>query len=187
MKLSKNAKTKMMSILAALITSLSVSVAAYGQKPLTGTRLNSAGSANPRTVIRFQQPDEVAEIERLLGRGKTGKALKVALGFVRQVEKSGMDSNSRYFAHNSLCVVYSKMGENAKAIGECDLAIEAMPGHWSAWNNRGTLHYLAGNYAEAKKDYQRALRQAPNREHVAEMLRHNLSLVDFYLSSSEGS
>lgn len=160
---------------------LSLATDALAQEPLTGTRLLSAGSANPRTVIRMQQPDEVEEIEDLLLRGDTRKALDMALQYVAQVDQAGLDAESRYFAHNALCVVYTKLGENQQAMNECDIAIEIMPLHWSAWNNRGTLRYMAGDLEGAQADYQRALAQAPAREAVLDMLRYNLSLVELKL------
>ena len=158
-----------------------VSTEIYAQEPLTGTRLPTAGSANPRTVIRWQQPDEVSQIERLLLQGEIDKALRFALAFVAQADKTGMDAQSRYFAHNALCVVYTKLGESDKALSECDIAIETMPLHWSAWNNRGTLRYLAGDFVAAQADYRRAFEQAPNRQNIIDMLRHNLSLVELKL------
>lgn len=168
-------------LLALFSLTLILSVNAYAQRPLTGTRLPAAGSANPRTVIRMQQPDVVGDIEELLLAGETGEALEMALNFVAQVDKAGMDAQSRYFAHNSLCVVYTKLGEGEKARRECDVAIEAMPLHWSAWNNRGTLRFLAGDFEGAQADYRRALEQAPSREGVIDMLRYNLSLVELKL------
>ena len=172
---------RLIAVIAVALLSLPLAGVTYGQEPLTGTRLNTAGTANPRTVIRLQQPDEVTEIERLLLDDKTEQALERALRYVDQVDKSAMDAQSRYFAHNSLCVVYTKLREDAKAEAECNIAIEAMPGHWSAWNNRGTLSYLTGNFEAAKRDYQRAMENAGNNEAVIDLLRHNLTLVDLNL------
>lgn len=166
-------------VIAALVLFLSFQVNA--QEPLTGTRLNTAGTANPRTVIRLQQPDEVSEIERLLLNDRTDEALARALQYVEQVDKSAMDAQSRYFAHNALCVVYTKLRQDTEAEAECNTAIETMPGHWSAWSNRGTLRYLTEDFVGAKRDYQRAMESAGNQQAVIDLLRHNLTLVDLKL------
>lgn len=175
-----------MNILAVIIFLLLLpGIQVCAQEPLTGTRLGSAGTANPITVIRLQQPDEVSEIERLLLSDRTDEALARALRYVEQVNQSAMDAQSRYFAHNALCVVYTKLGKHAEAEAECNAAIEAMPGHWSAWSNRGTLRYLAADFEGAKQDYQRAMERAGNQQAVIDLLRHNLTLVDLNLLPQE--
>jgi tetratricopeptide (TPR) repeat protein len=154
---------------------------AAGQEPLTGTRLNTAGTGNPRTVIRLQEPDEVKAIERLLLSGEEHEALSRALQYVEQADNAALDAQTRYFAHNSLCVVYTKLRRDSEAETECSTAIELMPGHWSGWNNRGTLRYLQGNYREAQEDYRRALEHSANREAIVDLLTHNLRLVELRL------
>jgi Tfp pilus assembly protein PilF len=163
----------------ALIVTLTVSAFSYGQTPLTGTRLKSAGNANPRTVLHFKEPDEVSYIRRLLSQGKKSEALATALGYVEQVETAGMDNRSRYYAHNALCAVYTYARESIKAEKECSRAIELEPGHWSAWNNRGTARYLEGDFDRARQDYERALEKAGNVEDVKELVRYNLTLLKF--------
>jgi tetratricopeptide (TPR) repeat protein len=129
--------------------------------------------------IQFQDPQEVTQIQRLLALGKTDDALKLALNYLTQVEKAGMAVQIRYFARNALCVVYTSTRDDSKAEQECTRAIELMPSHWSAWNNRGTLRYLMGDMAGAHADYQQALGHSGNKNDVVDLLTHNLSLVRF--------
>ncbi|MEZ5490210.1 MAG: hypothetical protein R3F50_07805 [Gammaproteobacteria bacterium] len=157
---------------------LSFTTSADAQTPLTGTRLNTAGTANPRTTIQFEEPDEVSSIRRLLSQDKPDEALTLALRFKERAQQAGMDTSSRYFAYNSLCVVYTYIRELAKAEVECTEAVEMIPGQWSAWNNRGTARYLAGDMVGAQQDYLRALEAAGDRQGVVDLLRHNLSLLD---------
>ena len=151
---------------------------AGAQTPLTGTRLNTAGSASPRTSIQFEEPDEVTRIRRLLSQDKADEALELALIYGEQARQAGMDVSNRYFAHNSLCVVYTYIRELTRAEEECTRAVEILPGQWSAWNNRGTARYLAGDMVGAQQDYLRALDAAGDRQGVVDLLRHNLSLLD---------
>lgn len=158
---------------------------ASAQEPLTGTRLRSAGNANPRTTLQFEEPDEVARIRNLLSQDNPDEALEMALGYVDQAESAGLEPRSRYYAHNSLCVVYTYIRELDKAEESCSRAVELMPGQWSAWNNRGTARYLAGDMVGAQEDYLRALREAGDRQGVRDLLQHNLSLLDVPAPSLE--
>ncbi len=148
------------------------------QPPLTGTRLNSAGTASPRTTIQFEEPGEVTTIRNLLSQDRPEEALELALLYAERTERAGMDTHNRYFAHNSLCVVYTYIRELSKAEAECTEAVEILPGQWSGWNNRGTARYLAGDMVGAQRDYLRALEEAGDRQGVVDLLRHNLSLLD---------
>lgn len=150
----------------------------FAQDPLTGTRLRTAGTANPRTSIQFEEPDEVSRIRNLIARDRLDDALELALGYVEQAGRAGMDAQTRYHAHNSLCVVYTTVRELEKAEQQCSEAVKIYPGQWSAWNNRGTARYLAGDMTGAQQDYQRALEVAGDRQGVIDLLRHNLTLLD---------
>lgn len=154
--------------------------ATFGQEPPTGTRAGSP-RAGALKVINLQQPNEIAEIERLLQARQTEKAYELATSYAETVDGTGQENSARYFAHNALCVVYTQMREYDKAMAECDLAIELMGGQWSAWNNRGTLYYLAEDYETARRDYLSALERAGNRESVSELVRFNLDLVNVQL------
>lgn len=165
----------LMSVIVALTTVLSLS--AYGQTPLTGTRINAAAASNSILSLQLEEPSEFNQIQGLLAQGKADAALKLALQYVERVESTGSDLTSRYFAHNALCVVYTSTRDDAKAEQECTRAVELMPGQWSALNNRGTARYLVGNMEGAKQDYLRALEQAGKKKE-RELVQHNLDLVD---------
>ena len=153
---------------------------ASSQEPLTGTRLNRGGTGTPRTVLRFEEPQQFGEIRNLLAKGALDEARSYAQIYVEQMEKGGFDLNSRYYARNALCVVYTYTGEHSVAEEECSQAISMNPGHWSAWNNRGTLRLLSGNYSGAEQDYRQALGKASKRNSVVSLLEHNLELVNDY-------
>lgn len=158
---------------------------AFSQNAPTGTRINSSRAANAITVVNLQQPDEIREIERLLAARKTARAYELASNYIEEVDKAALDGITRYFAHNALCVVYTQMQEYDKAMTECDVAIGLVGGHWSAWNNRGTLRYLAEDYEGAKKDYQSALMRTGNSESVIELVRYNIDLTNIHLMATE--
>jgi len=158
---------------------------AFSQNPPTGTRINSSRAANAITVVNLQQPDEIREIERLLAARKTAEAYELASGYVEEVDRAALDGITRYFAHNALCVVYTQMREYDQAMNECDIAIGLVGGHWSAWNNRGTLRYLAEDYEGAKEDYQSALMRTGNSESVIELVRYNIDLANIRLLPTE--
>ena len=152
----------------------------FGQEPPTGTRVGSPRSGALK-IINLAQPNEIGEIERLLAARQTEKAYALATSYADAVDASAQDISIRYFAHNALCVVYTQMREYDKAMAKCDFAIELMGGHWSAWNNRGTLYYLAEDYETARQDYLNALERAGNSESVTELIRFNLDLVNVQL------
>ncbi|MDX1491919.1 MAG: tetratricopeptide repeat protein [Pseudohongiellaceae bacterium] len=153
-------------------------IAAQAQSGSTATRIESSGNTSSVKVIQFEEPEEFINIRRLLSNGSVDEALELAKSYVENVEKNTRDLPSRYFAYNALCVAYTHARESAKAEEECTRAVELIPSHWSAWNNRGTARYLAGNMAGAKQDYEKALDQAGNKKDVKELLEHNISLVD---------
>lgn len=148
------------------------------QTPPTGTRIESAGNTSSVKVIQLDEPGEFIQIRRLLTDKKIDEALELALAYVQRVEKSGKDLANRYYARNALCVVYTHAREASLAEEECTNAVELMPSHWSAWNNRGTARYLAGNMTDAKADYLQALEVAGNKKDTKELLQHNIALVD---------
>lgn len=162
-----------------------IPVIALSQNAPTGTRINSSRAANAITVVNLRQPDEIREIERLLAARETAEAYELASSYVDEVDRAALDGITRYFAHNALCVVYTQMREYDKAMAECDVAIDLVGGHWSAWNNRGTLRYLAEDYEGAKKDYQSALTRTGNSESVVELIRYNIDLTNLHLMATE--
>lgn len=177
MNKQQNAWLRCASLLTAGVGVSLLTFSAYAQPALTGTRIESAGSTSSLKVIQFEEPEEFIQIRRLLSEDNVAAALELATAYAARVEKNSKDIPSRYFARNALCVVYTHSREDAMAEQECTRAVELMPGHWSALNNRGTARYLAGNMAGARQDYQRALELPGNKKDVKELLEHNLALV----------
>lgn len=153
---------------------------ASAQQSLTGTRVPGGGASTPRQVLQFNEPEEFSIIRRNLSRGDVAEARGLALEYVEKVEKSRFDVASRYYAYNALCVTYTYSQESGGAEEECSRAIDIMPSHWSAWNNRGTARMLSGNIEGAQEDYARALEAAGGMQNVVDMLHHNISLLDQY-------
>jgi Flp pilus assembly protein TadD len=178
MKKINNARLRPLFLMAIGVGMTFSALTANAQTSQTGTRIESSGNASPVKVIQLGEPEEFIKIRRLLTDKKLDEALELALAYVQRVEKNTKDVTNRYFARNALCVVYTHAREEALAEEECTQAVELMPSHWSAWNNRGTARYLAGNMTRAKEDYQQALELAGNKKDVNELLQHNIDLVD---------
>jgi tetratricopeptide (TPR) repeat protein len=146
----------------------------------TGTRLGSTTTG--RTIIQFDEPAEIRRVLRLLDAGKVDEALAVAEAYIDSLENTvylGQNSSlsSRYLAFNALCAALTRADEPDRALEVCTEAIELMPGYWSAVNNRGTVHFLEGDYEQALVDYRRALSLASENDATA-TVRHNIELAE---------
>lgn len=178
MKKIDNALLQHMFLMAMGVGMTFLTMAANAQTSQTGTRIESSSNTSSVKVIQLGEPEEFIKIRRLLTDKNIDEALELALAYVQRVEKNSKDVTNRYFARNALCAVYTHAREESLAEEECTRAVELMPSHWSAWNNRGTARYLAGDMMGAKKDYQQALGVAGDKKDIKELIQHNIGLVD---------
>ncbi|KAL6142200.1 hypothetical protein ACLB2K_060483 [Fragaria x ananassa] len=66
-------------------------------------------------------------------------------------------SNARNLLHLNVAACYIKMGECRKAIETCNKVIEANPGHVKALYRRGMAFMAAGDFEEAKSDFNKMI------------------------------
>jgi len=164
--------------LLALGLALCLSTELAAQTPVTGTRLPKNEVAQPHYALKLKPSGEIAEIRRLVSEGKAEDAREVALAYVTKVEWPGHDAPTRYAAYNALCVAYTYTGETDKAEQECSRAIDLLPSRWQAYNSRGTVRMIAGDYEGAKDDYYSARKAVGDQnEDAAAVILHNLQVL----------
>ena len=66
------------------------------------------------------------------------------------------------YAYNGRCWGYHLMGDDIRAIPDCDKAIQIDPRNVYAWNNRGACYDVQGNNEHAIADYTEAIRIDPD-------------------------
>ncbi|XP_050382994.1 peptidyl-prolyl cis-trans isomerase PASTICCINO1 [Argentina anserina] len=66
-------------------------------------------------------------------------------------------SNTRNLLNLNVAACYTKMGECRKAIETCNKVIEANPGHVKALYRRGMAFLAAGDFEEAKSDFNKMI------------------------------
>jgi tetratricopeptide (TPR) repeat protein len=79
-----------------------------------------------------------------------------AIHFGNEVASGRGAPGNRIAALSNLCVAYAATGELQSAIESCDAALELSPTAWRAFNNRGAVHWLAGDHAAAASDFEAA-------------------------------
>jgi len=80
--------------------------------------------------------------------------------------QSGTSTRHKVAAMSNLCVAYANIGEVERALAACDGAIELSSEAWRAYNNRGAIRWIEGNYSEAQADFQTAANYASSEEEV---------------------
>lgn len=163
-------------MLAVLITPITSQAQNY--QPWTGKVVGA--------TVDFGNNDEMSTIRTLLNEGKIDDAVRLARKAVARFEenRSGEISRMRYNAYNALCISLTASSDFDGALKACNEAIKQYPESWQAINSRGSLNYKSGNYAEALKDYQTALRKSPEAPHIKQVLEHNVKLSQGMIASN---
>jgi len=143
------------------------------QRAQTGSRIKGGEADQPTTIIRFDEPGELAEIRRLLAEGEIVEARKVADGLL----KADRSAYVQYAGHNAKCAVETQAGRYDAAMAACDAAISIRPFFWMALNSRGTVHLMAGRPEAALRDYRTALAAVSDDSPTAEIIRHNIEIA----------
>lgn len=145
----------------------------------TGTHIKSAEVISPETVIWFSQQTEIAEIRLLIEDGKKQEAVAKARTYLKTLQGiSGREAEvRRYYGLCALCSALTVTGELDEAIESCGKAIKLYPKYWQAFNNRGVAHYMSGQYDLALEDYNQALDIVKGSDPPAELIQHNIDLV----------
>ena len=168
-------------ILMALLCLLFLSSARYQVAAQeTGTRIKEGARTYPEAVVWLTQPHEITAIRMLLQEGQKELAVEKAREYAASLENvRGAEAKQRhYYALSALCAALTSTGELNEAIDACSKAIELYPTRWQALNNRGTAHYVSGQFDSALTDYRKALDQDGASEAVAELIQHNIRLVE---------
>ena len=109
--------------------------------------------------------------------GKQIKSGQTALA-IEKIEATPVRSSQKFFAKNNLCVAYTMTGDFAKAMAECNAAIETIQAQATflddlesvinarytamALSNRGVLQAMLGETDLARSDFEKA-KQLPVR------------------------
>jgi len=159
-------------------------VSAQPEAP-TGSRID--GSAISTNVVWFNDPDEIDTVRRMLQEGRTEEAVDLASRFVQRLEHltDERSRQHRYSGLNALCAALMKSGDLDQAIDSCDRAIAMYPDNWRALNNRGTVHFVRGDFQAALSDYNQALVTGMAEQPVADLIRHNIDLVQSRMGGAE--
>lgn len=151
---------------------------ASAQSVPTGSRIKGSGSSSARQTVHFSDSGKIERIKSLLNRGALSEARSMAEDYVEYQQTDVMNSESLYHAYNALCAVHIKEGLLDLAVSVCTNALDAMPGQWSALNNRGTAFLLQEKFSLARTDFSAALDVASKSQHIREVISHNLALLD---------
>ncbi|MCP5146074.1 MAG: tetratricopeptide repeat protein [Gammaproteobacteria bacterium] len=169
---------KKMLIFPLMLAAVSVLITSTVAQAQTGTRVG--GMSTRQDVIWFSEPSEIAQIRHLMQVGKGEEAVRTARNFVERLRNMNPPDAlvQRYFALTALCSALTQTQELEEAIANCTDAVELFPSRWQALNNRGTAHYVGGNYAAALADYQRAYElEKDNASQARQMIQHNIDLA----------
>jgi hypothetical protein len=150
----------------------------HAQTSRTGTYLNS--KAMPSVTEHYVGSDEINTIRGLVDAGQNEAALVAVQKHITELEEISLkhETSARYYAYNAMCTVMTSLGRSGEAVTPCTTAMHLEPTRWSAVNNRGTAHLVAGNEAAALEDYARAMQLAPEGSAaIASTIEHNINLA----------
>lgn len=163
--------------LLALVAGMATAAPALAQS--TGSRIQSAPT-QPLSIIRFDEPSELRTIRRLLASGEVARAIELSHHLIA----SDPSPSIRYAGYNALCASLSAAREYNAAIEACDSAIRIQPGHWMAYNSRGSVRLVTGQPAAALEDYEYARKAMPPSHASVEIVDYNIALARAALDPS---
>lgn len=163
--------------------SLGVTILALLTISLTGalaqTGSHVGATTSPLTSFWYSAPDDLKKIRKLLGEGRSKEAVKASYDFLEMLKQSRSDDNVKtYFGLNALCVSHTSNKSTGDAIAACDKAVRIFPDKWQAYNNRGTAHYIRGDFRKAAEDYGLAIEFSQGSDNARNILRHNVELAE---------
>ncbi len=148
----------------------------------TGTRLGRNNSY-PSTILRFDEPSEIAAARAALARGDPDEAIRQA----RRLLSSDRSPATRYAAYNALCAGLTQAKRFEEAGQACDEAIRLRPRYWMAHNTLGNLHLMQRRFEAAIAEYRMALEMLRPRSRAARIVRGNLALAEQQRAKEAGS
>ncbi len=180
--MNKNKLARIRNIGLPVLLALAVSVGPNVASAQTGSRAKS--NSLTTTTVWLREPGELKTVARLLQRGKTERAIKIAQDFVDEAKYKQFNSdigNTRLYRSaglNALCVALTAGEQFKQAIEACEEAIRIHPGSWQAINSLGGAYYAQGDFKRAADNYRRALEVAPARGRALAIVNHNIKLAD---------
>jgi sugar lactone lactonase YvrE/fibronectin type 3 domain-containing protein len=105
--------------------------------------------------IEKKFPGDFMSVLKISSRTKTRR-------YLQSIEKDPADMD----AHLQMGIILAKVGDRAEAMKYFDVVIAADPKNAAALNNRGNVHMLNENFAEAQKDYHAASQTSPDDPYV---------------------
>lgn len=103
--------------------------------------------------------------DQLLKNGRnavhSGNLEKAKFYYEEAIKRKSLSRIEMIDVHNGLCVTYMYLEFFEKAIVQCEASLNLQSNKWDTMNNLGTVYLLMGNYPEAIKVYERALRMKP--------------------------
>ena len=162
------------------LSSILVAAPASGADQRTGSHLDS-GTARP-VAMHLNPPTALDRVLKLIQAGQNREAVDVARRHVESLRDVYVFDETRlpgplYFALNALCVALTTSNQISEALAACDEAIALAPQRWTAWNSRGTAHFVAADFASALADFERARALAPIGTAAVETVERNISLA----------
>ncbi len=148
----------------------------------TGTRLGRAASY-PSTILRFDEPSEIAAARAALARGEPEEAIRQA----RRLLASDRTPAIRYVALNALCAGLTQAKRFEEAGAACNEAVRLRPKYWMAHNTLGNLHLVQRRFEAAIAEYRMALETLRPRTGAARIVRRNLALAEQERAQDAGS
>jgi tetratricopeptide (TPR) repeat protein len=168
--------TQLCALLLALLLTSTVSA-----QSRTGTHLPIGTQSGPSNTLLVNPDGDLNLIRQLMEGGQKQKALAIAKINLADIENSNQkfEGSRHYDALNALCVAHTGLGQLPEAMTACSRAMGLRTDLWTAANNRGTAHLLAGDFDAAMADYELAMRRVPKRNQAArDTIRFNMSLVE---------
>ena len=82
---------------------------------------------------------------------------------------------------SDLCVAYMYMERFEEALNQCKIGLDLLPNRWETLNNLGTVYLLQGDYDNALRIYNKALKMKPN----SSVLNKNWEITTQRISDAE--
>lgn len=105
------------------------------------------------------------EDDQLLKNGRkavhSGNLEKAMFYYEEALKRNSLSRLELVDVHNGLCVTYMYLEHFEKAIVQCRESLKIQSNKWDTMNNLGTVYLVMGNFNEAIKIYEKALKMKP--------------------------
>lgn len=133
-------------------------------KPL-GLLLGLLGVLAITAPAQAQRVTLLLQDDQLLKNGRnavhSGNLEKAMFYYEQALKRASLSKLELMAVHNGLCVTYMYLERFEEAIVQCKESLNLQSNKWDTMNNLGTVYLLMGNYPEAIRVYEKALRMKP--------------------------